>query len=229
MENYITTPVWGIEANNSSATPFKMNRSLTTVSSRGCPYACTFCYRGSQGERNYGMRSANHIAEQVKFYVNRYNVDFIGFVDDNFAVDKRRIKIMPKVFKNHGIDVSWGTHTRMDEADDRIYHMADAGCIYIGFGAESADAQTLTTMKKGGFILKNGMVDKKVGNKSYSFPKTMVNAIENCKKAGIHPNCTWIMGYPGEQIKHLKTSVAFILWQQKFWTSDLSNGVLNPR
>ena len=128
---------------------------------------------------------------------------------------------MPNVFKDYGIDVNWGTHTRMDEADDRIYHMADSGCIYIGFGAESADAETLTTMKKGGFILKNGMVNKKVGVRYYSFPKTMVSAIENCKSAGIHPNCTWIMGYPGEKIHHLKTSIAFILWQQKFWTKDL--------
>ena len=55
LEDYINVPVWGTEANNSSATPFTMKRSLTTVSSRGCPYACAFCYRGSQGERNYGM------------------------------------------------------------------------------------------------------------------------------------------------------------------------------
>jgi radical SAM superfamily enzyme YgiQ (UPF0313 family) len=43
LEDYINTPVWGLAANNSSATPFEMKRSLTTVSSRGCPYACAFC------------------------------------------------------------------------------------------------------------------------------------------------------------------------------------------
>ena len=40
LEDYINVPVWGLAANNSSATPFKMKRSLTTVSSRGCPYSC---------------------------------------------------------------------------------------------------------------------------------------------------------------------------------------------
>ena len=89
INDYINTPVWGLAANNSSATSFSMKRSLTTVSSRGCPYACSFCYRGSQGERLYGMRSPEHIAKQVRGYVDRYDLDFIGFPDDNFAVDKR--------------------------------------------------------------------------------------------------------------------------------------------
>jgi len=224
LEDYIKTPVWGIAANNSSATPFTMKRSLTTVSSRGCPYACAFCYRGAQGERNYGMRSCEHIAKQIRQYVDRYDLDFVGFPDDNFAVDKRRIKKMVPVFKEYGLDaVRWGTHTRMDEADERIFDMSESGCVYIGFGAESADKHTLTLMKKGGFILKNGTTTKKINGKKYEFPTTMVNAVENCKKAGVHGNCTWIMAYPGEGLQNLKTSVAFIKWQQEFWTKDFAS------
>ena len=219
LEDYINVPVWGLAANNSSATPFKMERSLTTVSSRGCPYACAFCYRGAQGERNYGMRSSEHIAKQVREYVDKYGLDFIGFPDDNFAVDKRRIKRMVPVFKEYGLDkVRWGTHTRMDEADERLHDMAESGCVYIGFGAESASAHTLTLMKKGGFILKNGLTQKKINGVVHEFPTTMVNAVQNCKTTNIHGNCTWIMGYPGEDLEHLKTSVAFIKWQQEFWT-----------
>ena len=220
LEDYIKVPVWGTEANNSSATPFVMKRSLTTVSSRGCPYACAFCYRGAQGERNYGMRSAEHIAIQIKEYVDKYNLDFIGFPDDNFAVDKRRIDKMVPVFKEFGVDhIRWGTHARMDEADERAYKMAESGCIYIGFGAESADEYVLTKMQKGGFILKNGLVPTKVNGNTYKFPKTMMDAVKTSADAGIHGNCTWIMAYPGEELKHLKTSVAFILWQQQFWTA----------
>tara|TARA_R110000796_G_scaffold191896_1_gene308595 strand:+ start:301 stop:1983 length:1683 start_codon:yes stop_codon:yes gene_type:complete len=225
LEDYIRTPVWGLAANNSSATPFEMKRSLTTVSSRGCPYACAFCYRGAQGERNYGMRSCEHIATQVKEYVDKYNLDFIGFPDDNFAVDKRRIKRMVPVFKEYGLDkVRWGTHTRMDEADERIFDMAESGCVYIGFGAESADPNTLKAMNKGGFILKNGLTTKNVNGTDYKFPTTMITAVENCRKAGVHGNCTWIMAYPGETLEHLKTSAAFIKWQQDFWTQGLTPG-----
>ena len=225
LEDYINVPVWGIAANNSSATPFTMKRSLTTVSSRGCPYSCAFCYRGAQGERNYGMRSPEHIAKQIRGYVDKYDLDFVGFPDDNFAVDRRRIRRFPEVFKEYGIsDIRWGTHTRMDEADQRVFDMSRSGCVYIGFGAESASPHTLTEMKKGGFILRNGITPTKINGKMYEFPTTMVNAVRNCAEANVHANCTWIMAYPGEELKHLKTSIAFILWQQQFWTNGLNPG-----
>ena len=70
------------------------------------------------------MRSVEHIAIQIKDYVDKYDLDFIGFPDDNFAVSKKRIERMPGVFKEYGVDhVRWGTHTRMDEADERAQLM----------------------------------------------------------------------------------------------------------
>jgi len=224
LEDYIKVPVWGLAANNSSATPFSMKRSLTTVSSRGCPYSCAFCFRGAQGERNYGMRSAEHIALQIREYVEKYNLDFVGFPDDNFAVNKKRIDKMVDVFKEYGVEhIRWGTHARMDEADERAYKMAESGCVYIGFGAESADPHVIDLMKKGGFILKNGITKENINGSVYSFPTTMVEAVKNCRKAGIHGNCTWIMAYPGEELRHLQTSVAFIMWQKEFWTKGIDS------
>jgi len=218
LEEYITTPVWGGSANNSSSTPFTMQRSMTSVSSRGCPYACTFCYRGAQGERIYGMRSVDNMAKEAIWLKDTYNIDFLGYPDDNFAVDKKRINKMPSLYKEIGI--RWGTHTRLDEADARVEQMAEAGCVYIGFGAESASENVLNSMKKGGFILKNGSVNIN----GYKFPKTMVDGIRNCHNVGIHSNCTWIMGYPGETLDDLKNSIAFILWQKEFYTQGLTEG-----
>ena len=221
LEWYIQTPVWGLAANNSSATPFSMKRSLTTVSSRGCPYACSFCYRGAQGERNYGMRSAENLRKEAEWLVKEYGVDFIGFPDDNFAVDRRRIVKLPEAFRELGI--RWGTHTRLDEADDRLVPMAESGCIYIGFGAESASAHVLEEMDKGGFILRprGARENQLVTINGFQFPETMVNGIRKCREVGIHSNCTWIMAYPGEALDDLKTSVGFILWQLEEVTRGL--------
>jgi len=218
LEWYIETPVWGGDANNSSAAPFTMKRSLTTVSSRGCPYACTFCYRGAQGERLYGMRCEKSLADEVSWLIDRYNIDFVGFPDDNFAVDKKRIKRLPDAFKE--LNIRWGTHTRLDEADSRVEDMAKSGCVYIGFGAESASAKVLDEMKKGGFILKRGLTQIN----GYDLPTTMVDGIKNCYDYGIHSNCTWIMGYPSESLDDLKTSVSFIEWQKEFVTNGLVSG-----
>jgi radical SAM superfamily enzyme YgiQ (UPF0313 family) len=218
LEKYIEVPVWGLAANNSSATPFAMKRSLTTVSSRGCPYACAFCYRGAQGERNYGMRTAENIANEARWLVETYGVDFVGFPDDNFAVDKRRIAQLPDAFS--GLGIRWGTHTRLDEADDRLDDMARSGCVYIGFGAESASSNTLQHMRKGGHILKRGTQRLN----GYDMPTTMVEGIRKCRDVGIHANCTWIMGFPGETLEDLKVSVAFIKWQQELYTAGYIPG-----
>ena len=218
LEDYITTPVWGQAANNSSAAPFAMNRSLTSVSSRGCPYSCSFCYRGAQGERLYGMRSAENLAQEARWLIENYKIDFLGFPDDNFAVDKVRIALLPEVFKE--LNIRWGTHTRLDEADERLEGMAKSGCVYIGFGAESASASVLDRMDKGGFILRRGLTE----TNGYKLPVTMVEGIKNCREWNIHANCTWIMGYPGETIQDLKTSVAFILWQKELYLDGLTPG-----
>jgi len=234
LESYLGNAIWGTSANNSSATPFTMQRSTSFVSSRGCPYACSFCYRGSQGERNYGIRSAQNIADEMTLHREKYGVDFIGMPDDNFGVDYNRIKELVPLLRP--LNIRWGTHTRLDESaglrpktgadggylfedPKRVDLMAEAGCVYIGFGAESASAPVLTVMSKGGFILKNGVVDVAVDGRVYQFPRTMVEGIRNCDYAGIHANCTWIMAYPTETLDDLKTSVAFMRWQEEFYTS----------
>ncbi len=223
LEWYITTPVWGLAANNSSAANFITERSLTTVSSRGCPHACAFCYRGAQGERNWGIRSPQNLREEAEWLINAYRIDFLGFPDDNFAVSPKRCQALPEAF--NGLNFRWGTHTRLDECTmDRLEPMAESGCIYIGVGAESASKNTLYRMKKGGHIIKKHGVERFTTVDGYEFPTMMVEGIQNCRSVGIHVNATWIMGYPRETLGDLKTSVAFIKWQEELYTQGLANG-----
>ncbi len=221
LEWYLRAPVWGMEANNSSATSFTMTRSTTSVSSRGCPFACKYCYRGQQGERNWGVRSAEHIHHEMTLHKEKYGIDFKGFPDDNFAVAVPRIESMVPLIGPLGIP--WGTHTRMDEGADarRIKPMADAGCVYIGFGPESANEETLKAIGKGGHTLSMGFETVKVDGVIYRFPRSMTMATRNCFNYGIHANCTWIMGSPTETLEQLKDSVAFIRWQELLY--DLHN------
>lgn len=237
IEEYIRTPIWGLDANNSSAAPFKMKRSLNTVSSRGCPFACKFCFRGAQGERNYGIRSADNIAHELDVFSRRYNIDFMGFVDDNFAVSRTRISELHSSMRSvlGKYNLKWGTHARLDEAADivsvagskvklktplRVEQMAKAGCVYIGFGAESASVKVLEEMGKGGFILRDG-VRKIYG---HEVAVSMMEGIKNTHYSGVHANCTWIMGYPGEGLNELKASISFIKWQEDLVSSGMISG-----
>ena len=186
---------------------------------RGCPHACKYCFRGTFGQdRDYRVRSFEHLAHQILYLVEHYGVDFVGHPDDNFAIDKPgglRLKAMPRVYRELGINIRWGTHTRLDEADGRIAYMREAGCAYIGFGAESASPKTLESMGKGGHILSNGLVPIHIDGEEFMVPKTMRDGVENTLANDIHGNCTWIMGWPGETLADLRTSAAFIRWQMQ--------------
>lgn len=235
LETYLSVPVWGGSAKNSSATSFEMKRSISTISSRGCPFACKFCFRGAQGERNYGVRSAEDLADEFIDYQERYGVDFIGLLDDNFMVSPKRISQLADILEPLAASgqLRWGAHGRLDEAADlrpdrhggyrmadtlRVDEMARAGCVYIGFGAESASAKVLEDMGKGGFMLSSGM--EKING--FEFPRAMTQGMRNTINAEIHGNCTWIMGYPGETLRDLQTSIAFIKWQQELVTEGMT-------
>ena len=175
------------------------------------------CYRGQQGERNWGVRSAEHIVHEIASHNQKYNIDFKGFPDDNFAVAIPRIEKLVPLMQDYKI--KWGTHTRMDEGADikRIKPMSEAGCVYIGYGAETANEDSLIAINKGGHTLSNGFENIKVDGIIYKFPLSMTQSIRNCIDFGIHANCTWIMGIPGENLERLKYSVAFIKWQEELY------------
>ena len=192
MEVYLKNPVWGSEAKNSSWMPFTPTRSINFISSRGCPYNCYFCDRHTTGGRNYRVVSSERLIKDIYDVIEKFQVDFIGFTDDNFITDKKRLQEFLPLIKESGL--LWGCHGRLNEVDEELAEqLREAGCVYIGFGGESEDENVLKRMNK-----KNS-------------PAQMSRAIKACQKAGITPNCTWIMGYPGETRDSLRRTANFIL------------------
>jgi len=230
----MNTPTWSASVGTSSATPWRdedLVPKANAVSSRGCPFFCFYCYRGQQGERNWGVRTAQHLLREVLWLIERYGLRYMVYLDDNFAVAIPRIEEMVPLFKD--LPIHWGSHTRMDEGADprRIKPMADARCNYIGFGPESAHPDTLEAIGKGGHTLSMGFESIKVDGVVYPrIPRSMTMAIRNCLNYGIHANCTWIMGSPGETLERLKQTVAFIKWQEKLYDLHaIPNGAVNKR
>jgi radical SAM superfamily enzyme YgiQ (UPF0313 family) len=78
-------------------------------------------------------------------------------------------------------------------------------------------------MRKGGHILRRGT--RKING--YDLPTTMLDGIGKCREVGIHANCTWIMGFPGETLEDLKISVAFIMWQRELYTNGCKPGTVD--
>lgn len=233
LEGYLQTPMWSRQADNSSAIPWDdkdVTPKTSSVSSRGCPFGCKYCFRGSQGERKWGVRSAEHIMRELQNNIDKYKIKFHGFPDDNFAVTLGRIRLIRNIIK-------WGTHTRLDElaglnetTRGTAETMAKAGCVYIGAGPESASPKVIEALGKGGHTLTNGMMDVMVAGERESFARSMVIGTEEAIENNIHLNCTWILASPTETLDDLKKTVKYMLWQIERYTSqDLPVDSVNTR
>lgn len=120
-------------------------RYLPFVSSRGCPYGCTFCYH-PVGRRWTGRPLGDFEAE-LKHAINKYALNLVGIVDETVAVDKGRLLQLCGVMER--LRIPWMTQLRVDMATpETMEAMKRAYCFYISWGIESYNEKTLNAMNK---------------------------------------------------------------------------------
>ena len=193
MDIYLANPIWGNTANNSSGfrEDVRTSRSMNIISSRGCPFSCNYCYH-LFGRSTYRFRSVAGIIHEIELLIHRYGTDFIGFVDDNMMADQDRLMAFCREMKQRKLPVTWGCHGRVSSAHPQVLSaMAEAGCVWIGYGIESGSPAILRAM-----------------NKKASVQQAEA-AIVQTRQAGIYPNTTFIFGYPGESLKTIQETVDF--------------------
>jgi radical SAM superfamily enzyme YgiQ (UPF0313 family) len=193
MEIYLRNPIWGDIANNSSKFrgDIKVMRSMNIISSRGCPFACNYCYH-LFGRSEYRLRSPQNVVDEIEILVKTYAVDFIGFVDDNMMVSEIWLLEFCDLMEEKGFPITWGCHGRVPSAKPEILQrMAEVGCVWIGYGIESGSQKMLDAMNKKATVAQARQ------------------AIINTRKAGIYPNTTFIFGYPGESLETIQETIDF--------------------
>ena len=193
MEIYLKNPIWGDAAGNSSGfrKGVTVTRSMNIISSRGCPFSCNYCYH-LFGRSSYRYRSVKNVIDEIEILVDRYGVDFIGFVDDNMMTSEKWIFEFCDALEKKKFPLTWGCHGRVTSAKpDILERMASAGCVWIGYGIESGSRQILDSMNK---------------KASVEQAKT---AMQNTRTSGIYPNTTFIFGYPGETAETIQKTIDF--------------------
>lgn len=193
MEIYLRNPIWSDVAGNSSGfrKDIMVNRSMNIIASRGCPFSCNYCYH-LFGRGTYRYRSAKNVIGEMEILVDRYGVDFIGFVDDNMMASKKWLFKFCDELEKKKLPITWGCHGRVTSAEPEILErMAEVGCVWIGYGIESGSQQILDAMNK---------------KASVEQAKT---AIRNTRTSGIYPNTTFIFGYPGETAETIQETIDF--------------------
>jgi radical SAM superfamily enzyme YgiQ (UPF0313 family) len=153
------------------------------VSSRGCPFNCSFCGSEAMWHRKWRVRSPKDVVDEIEFLVKNHGVREVHFEDDNFTLDKMRAIGICKEIMKRQLDVAWScpNGVRVDAIDKGLLKiMKLSGCYSLGFGIESGDKKILERVNK---RIDLDMVE---------------NAIRMAKEEGIKTTGFFIIGLPGE-------------------------------
>lgn len=127
-------------------------KGIFLLSSRGCPFHCSFCGASLVHGRKIRFRSPESIYGEVKFLKEKYDIEGVFFCDDTLMVNKKHLLGVCNVMKELGM--LWSCFSRVDNVEgELIENMKKSGCIQLDFGVESGSDRILAeVMKKGATV-----------------------------------------------------------------------------
>ncbi len=176
------------------STPFSATGPVTSmVTSRGCPYPCTFCDAFVVHGRTYRAHSPERVVTEIRHLVDEFGIREVLFKDSEFTLDRRRVEGFCDIMTRGGPRVTWTCSARVNCVDGPLLRkMAAAGCRVIQFGVESADPAVLDALKKGITLEK------------------VREAFRSTRAAGIETVANLMVGSPGETWGSIEATRRFI-------------------
>ncbi len=118
------------------------------MSSRGCPYNCSFCYNNSFNHRRWRAHSEDFIVKSILELKQRYSFSRISFSDDNFMVNKERAFSILQKLHRAGIR-TYSIDLRIKELlDTDVKGLKEFEVISVFFGTESLNPKLLKLLRK---------------------------------------------------------------------------------
>ena len=185
-------PAWDLIDLNNYTLPFSGRRFTMVMSSRGCPYDCTFCVAQSYYGKKVRKRSAERICDEVEWTQAQFDIHDFFFWSESFTIAKKNIHgLCDEIFKR-GLKIKWVCNSRVDNVDKELLtKMKKAGCWMISYGIESADQGILDRAKKGVTIAQ------------------VREAVKITREAGFQIAGHFVLGLPGETEATLNKTSTF--------------------
>lgn len=172
-----------IEPSRNLATMDKLNDTLPVETTRGCPFACTYCSGVGFMGRHLAYRSVANIIAQIKL-IPEHLRDGIFFHDMNFTVDRARARAICEALIKEKVGIPWICGTRIDLVDrEMLLLMKESGCEAIFYGVDSLCRKVLASI-----------------GRPYS-PEVAIRNANLTVSLGIKAHVNLIVGFPGETKK----------------------------
>src|SRR3990167_6668577 len=167
--------------------------SITPImTSRGCPYDCSFCSVTGMFGQKYRFRSKEKVIEELQLHKDNGG-GWVFFYDDNFTADKKRTKELLRLMIEKGLTPTWTAQVRVDVAKDPelLDLMKRSNCHTVYIGLESVNPETLKAYNK----------------------KQSVEDIERCIKKlhehGIRIHGMFVFGSDNDTVETIHQTVTF--------------------
>ncbi|HNQ50384.1 MAG TPA: radical SAM protein [Candidatus Omnitrophota bacterium] len=162
------------------------------LTSRGCTFACGFCYTPSAFGRKIRVHSIRRVLDDMNACVS-HGIRRFFFADPSFTFDKKRVRaIMRGIIRKRWKIEIW-CETRSDLVDAPLLRlMAKAGVRFIAYGLESIDAEV------------NRALHKRVDLAQFAKTIRMTQAV------GIEPEVFTLYGLPGQTRESALQTLRFL-------------------
>jgi len=163
------------------------------LSSRGCPWDCSFCASRALWGRGVRAHSAGYVLDMLEELLHKHSLSAIAFKDETFTADRALVLALCSGMRERGLNIVWSCDTRADVLDaELVSAMRAAGCRRISLGVESANEGLLQRL-----------------NKKMS-PATVREATRLARSMGLSVRYYMIAGSPGETMASLQRSLDFV-------------------
>ena len=123
---------------------------LGMMTSRGCPFRCSFCSVAPVWNFESCLRTGDDIITEMKYLLDRGNTDLFLFQDEYFLASPERAKDFSRKLIASGLNVRWKAFGRVNLIDrEAMELMAESGCVEIRYGIESGSEEVLKRVEKG--------------------------------------------------------------------------------
>ncbi len=175
-----------------SVSYYKKLPAYIILTSRGCPFRCTFCSKVF--DKSYRHHSTDRVIAEMKDLVENFGAKEIVFRDDTFTMKQSWVKELCNKIIEQGINkkAKWSCMTRVNLVTlESLKLMKEAGCWGIHFGVESGSQRLLD------FIKKDVTVEQ------------ICDAFKWTREAGIETRAFMMLGLPTETREESLETIKF--------------------
>jgi anaerobic magnesium-protoporphyrin IX monomethyl ester cyclase len=180
------------------------------ITSRGCPYQCSFCASSHFWGTKVRMRSVASVLNELEEVYFRYHFNAVAFVDDTFNILPKRVIELCRGIMEKKLDLWWWNLSRIDlllRNEEMIKEMVRAGGKAVFIGVETPNPKTLADLKKG------------------IVAEDTVQTVKMLKRHGVEVHASYIIGALHETAKTIHETIHFA---KKLDTNVAQFSILTP-